>query len=182
MKTDPRLRRRACAAEVGDEKWDVLSLRRSYGTAISVTWPSVNQPTCRVGGRTVGQPSEPTTVVERRVMRIKPKRLNASVQLTPQISSEIIPFDSIPYLCVMPVISNHCRFIACSPARGFGVEFLDLPAELPQRGAVDCGDAGEVGVDGFILLAGHNLFNHNKRTSPVPENIQIRTLPADGRG
>jgi len=33
LKTDPRFRRRACAAEFGDEKWDVLSLLRSYGTA-----------------------------------------------------------------------------------------------------------------------------------------------------
>ena len=40
--------------------------------------------------------------------------------------------------------------------RDFGVEFLDLPAELLQRGAVRCGDAGEVGVDAFILIGGHS--------------------------
>src|SRR5438093_7521533 len=31
--------------------------------------------------------------------------------------------------------------------RGFGVQLLDLPAELLQGGAVCCGDGGEVGVD-----------------------------------
>ena len=55
--------------------------------------------------------------------------------------------------------------------RDFGVEFLDLPAELLQRGAVSCGDGGEVGIDAFILFGGrgHNRVNHNKRTSPAPE-------------
>src|SRR6266446_1227429 len=113
LKTDLRLRRRACAAEFGDEKWDVLSLLRSYGTADGhfryLAQPE--QAYLPVWGRTVGQPSEPTTVVERRVMRIKPKRLNASGQLTPQISSAIIPFASIPCLCVMPVISNHADLL-----------------------------------------------------------------------
>src|SRR5438132_13697257 len=34
--------------------------------------------------------------------------------------------------------------------RGFGVELLDLAPKLLQRGAVCCGDGGEVRVDAFI--------------------------------
>src|SRR5438876_11516834 len=45
--------------------------------------------------------------------------------------------------------------------RGFGVELLDLRAELLQCGAVRCGDAGEVGVNIFKFLTGrgHNRSN-----------------------
>src|SRR6266567_4203087 len=66
--------------------------------------------------------------------------------------------------------------------RGFGIDPFDLPAKLLQRGAVRCGDAGEVGVDAFISLGGrgHNRFNHNKRTSPVPEIFQRPSLMLHG--
>src|SRR5207244_4582701 len=66
------------------------------------------------------------------------------------------------------------RHAVADVLRGFGVELLDLSAELLQRGAVRCGDAGEVGVDAFMLLggSGHNRFDHNKRTSPMPEIFQ----------
>ena len=48
---------------------------------------------------------------------------------------------------------------------GFGVELLDLPAELSQRGAVRCGDGGEVGVDALMLLGGrgHNAIQLQQR-------------------
>src|SRR5437867_10796683 len=60
---------------------------------------------------------------------------------------------------------------------GFGVELLDLPSELFQRGAVRCGDGGEEGVDAFILLGGrgHNRSIKTEGTSPVPEIFQIRS-------
>ena len=57
--------------------------------------------------------------------------------------------------------------------RDFGVEFLDLPAELLQRDPVRCMNSGEVGVDASILFGGggHIWCNHSKRTSSSARNF-----------